>query len=375
MDEKIELTLDAGEAPAAETAIEESARPEAEYMSEIRLTEAEQKAVEDFAKKIDLRSSDIVLGYGAACQKKIAEFSDTALEGVKTRDLGEVGGLISELVTELKGFSVEPEEKGLLSFFKKSGNKLEALKARYADAKVNVDKIVGVLVDHENRLTKDIVMLDKMYEANLSHFKELTMYIIAGKKALEKGRSVTLPELKDEAASSGLSEDAQAANDYAALCDRFEKKLHDLELTRTVSMQMAPQIRLIQNGDSLMVEKIQSTVNNTIPLWKNQMVLALGMEHSKQALEAQREVNDFTNELLKKNADALKLGTTQIAQESERGIIDLETVRYTNEQLISTLDEVMRIQTEGRQKRLEAENELARIESRVRGKLLDIKNA
>ena len=375
MDEKIELTLDAGEAPAAETAIEESARPEAEYMSEIRLTEAEQKAVEDFAKKIDLRSSDIVLGYGAACQKKIAEFSDTALEGVKTRDLGEVGGLISELVTELKGFSVEPEEKGLLSFFKKSGNKLEALKARYADAKVNVDKIVGVLVDHENRLTKDIVMLDEMYEANLSHFKELTMYIIAGKKALEKGRSVTLPELKDEAASSGLSEDAQAANDYAALCDRFEKKLHDLELTRTVSMQMAPQIRLIQNGDSLMVEKIQSTVNNTIPLWKNQMVLALGMEHSKQALEAQREVNDFTNELLKKNADALKLGTTQIAQESERGIIDLETVRYTNEQLISTLDEVMRIQTEGRQKRLEAENELARIESRVRGKLLDIKNA
>lgn len=374
MDEKIELTLDVGEVPAAETAITESTQQEEKYMSEVRLTEAEQKAVEEFSKKIDLRNSDIVLGYGSACQKKIAEFSDTALEGVKTRDLGEVGGLISDLVTELKGFSVEPEEKGLLGFFKKSGNKLEALKAKYAGAEVNVDKIVGVLEDHENRLVKDVVMLDKMYEANLNHFKELTMYIIAGKKALEEGRSVTLPELKSKAASSGLSEDAQAANDYAALCDRFEKKLHDLELTRTVSMQMAPQIRLIQNGDSLMVEKIQSTVNNTIPLWKNQMVLALGMEHSKQAMEAQREVNDFTNELLKKNADALKLGTTQIAQESERGIIDIETVRYTNEQLINTLDEVMRIQTEGRQKRLEAENELARIESSVRGKLLDIRN-
>ncbi len=373
----LELSLPETEkAPLApiQPAAEELAAQDGKYMEDVVLSESEQQMVDDFSKKIDLRNSDIVLQYGAACQKKIADFSDTALDNVRTKDLGEVGNMITSLVTELKGFSAEPESKGFLGIFKKGSNSLAKMKARYGSVETNVDKITGVLEGHQNQLLKDVVMLDKMYDANLVYFKELTMYILAGKKALETARETTLAELRAKAAESGLSEDAQAANDYASLCDRFEKKLHDLALTRTISIQMAPQIRLIQNSNTLMVEKIQSTIHNTIPLWKNQMVLALGMAHSQQAMEAQREVNDLTNALLKKNADTLKTGTVAIAEENERSIVDIDTVRYTNEQLISTLDEVIRIQEEGRQKRAEAENELGRIENQLRQKLLDIRS-
>ena len=344
------------------------------YLENTKLTEAEQKMVDDFSEKIDLNDSGIILQYGSAAQKKIADFSDNALEGVRTKDLGEVGNMITDLVAELKGFNIEPEEKkGFFSIFKKAGSGIAKLKTKYDKAEVNVDRITGVLEDHQNQLLTDIVMLDKMYENNLSYFKELTMYILAGKKKLEQERATTLVELEEKAKTSGLAEDAQAANDFANLCDRFEKKLHDLEMTRTISIQMAPQIRLIQNGDTLMAEKIQSTINNTIPLWKNQMVLALGLAHSKAAVEAQREVSDLTNELLKKNAEALKTGTVAIAEESERSIVDIETVRYTNEQLISTLDEVLRIADEGRAKRLAAENEMIMIENELKAKLLDIR--
>ena len=344
------------------------------YLENTKLTEAEQKMVDDFSEKIDLNDSGIVLQYGSAAQKKIADFSDNALEGVRTKDLGEVGNMITDLVAELKGFNIEPEEKkGFFSIFKKAGSGIAKLKTKYDKAEVNVDRITDVLEDHQNQLLTDIVMLDKMYENNLSYFKELTMYILAGKKKLEQERATTLIELEEKAKTSGLAEDAQAANDFANLCDRFEKKLHDLEMTRTISIQMAPQIRLIQNGDTLMAEKIQSTINNTIPLWKNQMVLALGLAHSKAAVEAQREASDLTNELLKKNAEALKTGTVAIAEESERSIVDIETVRYTNEQLISTLDEVLRIADEGRAKRLAAENEMIMIENELKTKLLDIR--
>lgn len=344
------------------------------YLENTKLTEAEQKMVDDFSEKIDLNDSGIVLQYGSAAQKKIADFSDNALEGVRTKDLGEVGNMIIDLVAELKGFNIEPEEKkGFFSIFKKAGSGIAKLKTKYDKAEVNVDRITGVLEDHQNQLLTDIVMLDKMYENNISYFKELTMYILAGKKKLEQERATTLIELEEKAKTSGLAEDAQAANDFANLCDRFEKKLHDLEMTRTISIQMAPQIRLIQNGDTLMAEKIQSTINNTIPLWKNQMVLALGLAHSKAAVEAQREVSDLTNELLKKNAEALKTGTVAIAEESERSIVDIETVRYTNEQLISTLNEVLRIADEGRAKRLAAENEMIMIENELKTKLLDIR--
>lgn len=346
----------------------------AHYLENTKLTEAEQKMVDDFSEKIDLNDSGIVLQYGSAAQKKIADFSDNALEGVRTKDLGEVGNMIIDLVAELKGFNIEPEEKkGFFSIFKKAGSGIAKLKTKYDKAEVNVDRITGVLEDHQNQLLTDIVMLDKMYENNLSYFKELTMYILAGKKKLEQERATTLIELEEKAKTSGLAEDAQAANDFANLCDRFEKKLHDLEMTRTISIQMAPQIRLIQNGDTLMAEKIQSTINNTIPLWKNQMVLALGLAHSKAAVEAQREVSDLTNELLKKNAEDLKTGTVAIAEESERSIVDIETVRYTNEQLISTLNEVLRIADEGRAKRLAAENEMIMIENELKTKLLDIR--
>lgn len=346
----------------------------AHYLENTKLTEAEQKMVDDFSEKIDLNDSGIVLQYGSAAQKKIADFSDNALEGVRTKDLGEVGNMITDLVAELKGFNIEPEEKkGFFSIFKKAGSGIAKLKTKYDKAEVNVDRITDVLEDHQNQLLTDIVMLDKMYENNLSYFKELTMYILAGKKKLEQERATTLIELEEKAKTSGLAEDAQAANDFANLCDRFEKKLHDLEMTRTISIQMAPQIRLIQNGDTLMAEKIQSTINNTIPLWKNQMVLALGLAHSKAAVEAQREVSDLTNELLKKNAEALKTGTVAIAEESERSIVDIETVRYTNEQLISTLNEVLRIADEGRAKRLAAENEMIMIENELKTKLLDIR--
>ena len=343
------------------------------YADQAGLTEAELKAVDDFSEKIDLKDSGIVLQYGSACQKKIAGFSDSALEGVRTKDLGAAGDMIANLMTELKGFSVDEEKRGLFSFIKKAGNEVTRLKARFDKAEVNVDKITEMLEGHQNQLLKDIVMLDKMYEVNLGYFKELTMYIMAGKKKLEKERSTTLPEMEAAAKASGEAHDAQAANDFAAMCERFEKKLHDLELTRTVSIQMAPQIRLIQNSNTLMAEKIQSTINNTIPLWKNQMVLALGMANSKQAMEAQQAVNELTNELLKENAEALKQGTIDIAAESEKSIVDIETVKYTNEQLISTLDEVLRIQEEGRAKRRTAEVEIGRIENELKAKLLDIR--
>ena len=343
------------------------------YTQQAGLTEADLKAVDEFSEKIDLTDSGIILQYGAACQKKIASFSDSALEGVRTKDLGAAGDMIADLMAELKGFSVEEKDGGFLGFFKKAGNEMTRLKARYDKAEVNVNKITEVLEGHQNQLLTDIVMLDKMYEMNLGYFKELTMYIMAGKKKLEKERTTTLPEMKAAAEASGQAQDAQAANDFAAMCDRFEKKLHDLELTRTVSIQMAPQIRLIQNGDTLMAEKIQSTINNTIPLWKNQMVLALGMANSQQAMDAQAAVNALTNELLMKNAETLKEGAISIAEESEKSIVDIETVKYTNEQLIATLDEVLRIQDEGRQKRRAAEAEIGRIEAELKSKLLDIR--
>lgn len=343
------------------------------YTQQAGLTEADLKAVDEFSEKIDLKDSGIILQYGAACQKKIASFSDSALEGVRTKDLGAAGDMIADLMAELKGFSVEEKDGGFLGFFKKAGNEMTRLKARYDKAEVNVNKITEVLEGHQNQLLTDIVMLDKMYEMNLGYFKELTMYIMAGKKKLEKERTTTLPEMKSAAEASGQAQDAQAANDFAAMCDRFEKKLHDLELTRTISIQMAPQIRLIQNGDTLMAEKIQSTINNTIPLWKNQMVLALGMANSQQAMDAQAAVNALTNELLAKNAETLKEGAIAIAEESEKSIVDIETVKYTNEQLIATLDEVLRIQDEGRQKRRAAEAEIGRIEAELKSKLLDIR--
>ena len=366
-----ELTLempDAAPAPAAP-------KPETAYLEDANLSEAEKKIVQDFSEKIDLKDSGIVLQYGSAAQKKVSDFADSALQGVKTKDLGEVGNMISNLVTELKGFSVEStEKKGLFGKVKKKMNDFTQLKAKYDTAESNVNKIVGALEGHQNTLQKDIVMLDKMYDSNLDYFKELTMYILAGKTKLAKEQSTTLVELQKKAQETGLAEDAQAANDFAALCDRFDKKLYDLELTRTISMQMAPQIRLVQNSDTLMVEKIQSTINNTIPLWKNQMVLALGVAHSQQAMQAQREVNELTNALIKKNAETLKTGSIEIAKESERGLIDMETVRYSNEQLIQSLDEVIRIQEEGRQKRRDAEAELGKIEAELKAKLLDIKN-
>jgi len=365
-----ELTL---ESQAQAPVIPEQKDITEHYLEEQKLSPEEQAQVDSFSEKIDLNDSVIILQYGAACQKKVAAFSDTALEGVRTKDLGETGDMIADLVTELKGFSVEEDDKGFLSIFKKAGNKIARLKARYDKAEVNIDKIVAELEGHQNQLLKDIIMLDKMYQANLTYFKELTMYILAGKKKLEKERVETIPAMKAKAQASGEANDAQAANDYAQMCERFEKKIYDLELTRTISIQMAPQIRLIQNNNTLMSEKIQSTINNTIPLWKNQMVLALGMAHSKEAMEAQRAVSDMTNELLKKNAEALKQGTVDIARESERGIVDLETVQYTNQQLISTLDEMLKIQDEGRAKRRAAEGELIRIESELKAKLLEIR--
>ncbi len=346
------------------------------YLEDVHLTPEEQQEVDSFSEKINIADTNIVLNYGSSAQKKIAEFSDAALDGVRTQTLGEVGKDVASLVTELKGFDVEGEQsKGFLGLFKKKTNDIVSLKTRYDSTEANVDKIVEVLENHQNQLTTDIVMLDKMYDSNLTYFKELTMYILAGKAKLEKEQKTTLVELQNKAQETGLAEDAQKANDYASLCDRFDKKLHDLELTRTVSMQMAPQIRLIQNSDTLMTEKIQSVINNTIPLWKNQMVLALGMSHAEEAMKAQQLVTDFTNTLLKENADKLKQTTATIAAESEKGIIDLESVKYANEQLISSLDEVIHIQEEGREKRRAAENELGQIEVRLKKKLLDIRNS
>ena len=338
------------------------------------LSDAEKKVVDDFADKIDIENSTMVLQYGSAAQKKIAGFSDTALENVRTKDLGEIGDKVGDLVTELKGFDIDDDDKGFWSFFKKPINKLASLKAKYDSAEKNVNAIAESLEGHQVTLMKDIVMLDKLYEMNLGYHKELSMYIIAGKKKLIKERETTLVELKNKAQATGLAEDAQKANDFAQLCDNFEKKIHDLELTRMVSVQMSPQIRLVQNNDKLMAEKIQSTIVNTIPLWKSQMVLALGLAHSEAAVRAQREVSDMTNELLKKNAEILKTSTIETAKESERGIVDMETLRQTNASLIATLDEVVKIQDEGREKRRAAEIELGKLEGELKQKLLDIRS-
>lgn len=336
------------------------------------LTEEEKAMVESFSQQIDLTDSTMILQYGAGTQKKMADFSETALENVKTKDLGEVGTLLTEVVTELKNFD-EEETKGFLGIFKKGSNKIEAMKAKYAKAENNVNEIVSVLEGHQVQLLKDVAVLDKMYELNLSYYKELTMYILAGKKKLQEVRTTELAALSSKAQMTGLAEDAQAAKDLDDRCNRFEKKIHDLELTRQIAMQTAPQIRMVQSNDTTMVEKIQSTVVNTIPLWKSQMVIALGVEHSMQAAQAQRQVTDITNELLKKNAEKLKIASVETAKEAERGIVDMETLTATNQALISTFDEVMKIQQDGRVKRQEAEAKMLQMETELKNKLLEIR--
>lgn len=336
------------------------------------LTEEERQTVEAFAKQIDLTNSSLILQYGAGTQKKMADFSESALDNVKSQDLGEVGDLLTGVVTQLKSFDEDEEEKGFFGIFKKASNKIDSMKAKYAKAETNVNEIVKALEKHQVQLMKDTALLDKMYELNLTYFKELSMYILAGKKKLAQVKQTQLAELMSKAQASGLPEDAQAAKDLDEMCIRFEKKIHDLELTRMISIQTAPQIRLVQNNDTMMVEKIQSTIVNTIPLWKSQMVLALGVEHSTQAAEAQRRVTDVTNELLKKNAEKLKMATTETARQSERGIVDIDTLKATNESLIATLDEVMAIQREGREKRQAAEAELRNMEQELKGKLLQL---
>ena len=340
---------------------------------EDNLTPEELKMVDEFTDKIDLHNSQAILQYGVGTQKKMADFSENALKNVRTKDMGEVGDMLSGLVVELKSFEVSEEDKGLFGIFKKSANRITSLKAKYDKTEANVNSVCEALEKHQVTLMKDVALLDKMYEANLAYFKELSMYIIAGKKKLAQVREGELAEAKERAMQSNLPEDAQAAKDIEAMCDRFEKKLHDLELTRMISIQTAPQIRLVQNNDTMMAEKIQSTIVNTIPLWKSQMVLALGIEHSNQAAKAQREVTDVTNELLKKNADLLKTASVETAKESERGIVDMETLRHTNETLISTFDEVMQIQADGRAKRQEAEAEMQRLENELKNKLLEVR--
>jgi len=392
MTPELTLTLDgaAAQAPAAPSLTlqpEQESQPAADAaqlqaqkdrdanavkLDESMLSEAERKMVDEFSQKIDISDSTVVLQYGAAAQKNIAAFSENALNSVKTKDLGEVGEALSSLVVELKTFG-EPEKKGFAGFFQKKKNELEAMKASYSKAEANVDKIVGVLENHQVVLMKDIAMLDQMYELNTKYYKELTMYILAGKKRLEYLRANDLEELRKKAQATGAQEDAQAYNDFANLCSRFEKKLHDLELTRMISIQMGPQTRLLQNNDTLMLEKIQSSLVNTIPLWKSQMVLSLGLEHSRQATAAQTAVTNMTNQLLQKNADMLKMGTVETAREAERSVVSIETLQHTNTQLISTLDEVMKIQTEGAQKRKEAEVELGRIEGELKQKLLELR--
>lgn len=339
---------------------------------EVNLSPEERRMVEEFAAKIDLHSSNMILQYGAGAQKKMADFSETALENVRTKDLGEVGEMLASVVSELRTLEEEEEDKGFFSFFKKSGNKLANMKAKYEKAEGNVERICDALESHQIQLLKDIAMLDKMYELNVTYFKELSMYIAAGKRKLEEVRTTEMAQLEAKAKGSGLPEDAQAVSDLSSLCNRFEKKIHDLELTRAVSLQMAPQIRLVQSNDTLMLEKIQSTIVNTIPLWKSQMVLAIGVENSAKAAKAQREVTDMTNALLRKNAETLKMATIETAKETERGIVDMETLKATNESLIATLDEVMKIQTEGKEKRRAAEVELNRMEGELKQKLLEI---
>ena len=377
------LTLDAAPAaptltldPAAdEKVIAESKKATPVQVEDTPLSPEEQKMVNDFAEKIDITNSQMVLQYGAASQKKLSDFSETALSRVKTKDMGETGELITNLISELQGFDAATEQpKGIFGFFKKTSNSIEQLKTRYDSADKNVERIKAQLEDHQVTLMKDITMLDKMYELNLVYFKELTMYILAGKKKLAEVRANDLKAAQEKAQRTQMPEDAQAARDLADLCDRFEKKLYDLELTRNVSIQMGPQIRLIQSNDTMMAEKIQTTIVNTIPLWKNQMVLALGIAHSQQAMQAERAVTDATNELLKKNAATLKQGTIEIAKESERGIVDIETLQQTNKQLIETLDELNKIRADGKAKRANAEQELGRIEGELRQKMLEINN-
>ena len=370
-EEKIVLTLN--EEVEEEKKVEMPEIPQNSYSEEDILTEEQKKQVDEFVKQIDLTQSNVVLQYGSAAQRKIANFSDNTLQSVKTKDLGETGEMLSDLIVELKGFdAIETEQKGIAAFFKKQSNKASALKSKYDAAEKNVDQIVHSLEDHQIQLMKDIELLDQLYEKNMTNFKELTMYILAGKKKLKEVRENELPVLIEKAQRSGLAEDSQKANDRAGLCERFEKKIYDLELTRNVALQMGPQIRLVQNNDTLMTEKIQSTIVNTIPLWKSQMVIALGLHHSQQAIKAQQAVDEMTNSLLRKNADTLKQATIEVARESEKGIVDIETLKHTNSQLISTLDEVVKIQDEGRQKRQEAEMELARIEAELKNKLLEI---
>ncbi|HHU23018.1 MAG TPA: toxic anion resistance protein [Clostridiales bacterium] len=366
-------------APAAPSpSAAEAPKPEADIPVEKldinRLSPEEQAAVREFARQIDVTDTNMVLNYGSAAQKNVAEFSSAALGNVRSKDLGQVGDMLSSLVVELQGFNFsEDEKKGFMGLFRKAKNKIAVLKAQYDKAQVNVDKITEALDNHWRVLTKDIAMLDKMYEMNLAYNKELSMYIIAGKLRLEELRKTELPKLQEKAKQSGLPEDAQAANDFANMLGRFEKRLHDLELTRMISIQMSPQIRMIQNNDSLMAEKIQTSIINTIPLWKSQMVLALSMHHSQQAMSAQREVSNLTNELLRRNAEALRQGSIDVAREAERGIVDLETLKHTNEELIKTLEEVRQIQEEGRVRRAEAEVELGRIEGELKQKLLELR--
>ena len=365
------LTFDMDE-KEPETVVVETAKPES--APRIKLSPEEERLVEEFSSKIDISNSQAVLTYGVGSQKKIAEFSENALERVKTKDLGEIGDMLAGVVGEIRSLEIDEEDKGFFGFFKKSGNKLANMKAKYDKVEVNVNNISKALEDHQVTLMKDVLMLDKMYELNMNYYKELSMYIMAGKKRLERANNIELPELIKKADESRLPEDTQKAKDFSQMINRFEKKIHDLELTKTVSLQMAPQIRLIQNNDSMMSDKIQSTIVNTIPLWKNQMVIAIGLKHSTDAAKAQKAVSDMTNELLKKNAETLKAATIETAKESERGIIDIETLKSTNKTLISTFDEVIKIQDEGRKKRKEAEAELRNIENEMRTKLLEISN-
>lgn len=364
------LTLD----PAEDLAAPQPQKEVAPDPQAVRLSPEEQAMVDSFAQKIDITNSQQVLQYGSACQKKIGDFSEAALAKVSTKDLGEVGEMITDLIGELKNFDAEEEEKGLFGFFKKKSNQIAALKSKYDKAETNVENIQSMLEGHQVQLLKDIAMLDKMYELNMAYFKELSMYILAGKQKLADVRTGALQQAMEKARTSGLPEDAQAARDLSDQCERFEKKLYDLELTRNISLQMGPQIRLLQNNNSMMAEKIQSTIVNTIPLWKNQMVLALGLAHSQQAMQAERAVTDMTNELLKKNAEALKMGTLETARESQRGVVDIETLQQTNKSLIETLDELNKIQTEGRAKRAAAQQELTRIEDELKQKMMEIRN-
>ncbi|MDO5425103.1 MAG: toxic anion resistance protein [Eubacteriales bacterium] len=362
-------TAEKKEEPAV---VQEEKKPEPPVFEESNLTSDEKKMVDEFAKQIDLTNSSMILQYGVGAQKKMADFSEKALDNVRTKDLGEVGDMLTNVVTELKSFDAEEEEKGIFGFFRKGTDKLTNMKAKYTKAEANVNQICEALENHQTVLMKDIAVLDRMYDLNQSYFKELSMYILAGKKKLAQVRAEELPVLMNKATASGLPEDAQAVKDLDSLCNRFEKKIHDLELTRMISLQTAPQIRLVQSNDTQMVEKIQSTIVNTIPLWKSQMVLALGVAHSNEAAKAQRQVTDMTNELLRKNAETLKMASVETAKESERGIVDIETLTQTNTTLINTLDEVLRIQKEGHEKRLAAEAEMQRIEGEMKAKLLEL---